>query len=216
MTKRKENLGLAGEYFITSELLLRDFYAQPTFGKMKKMDLLIINLEKEESSLKIIEVKASQEQKKFPMVKGIPLKPNYLIIFLDYENKLPNEKPDIYILNSNDWFNFIKIRITEIVDNWKTRKPPEKRKGKIRGPNDRSIWIYTRPNCILQEIKENEKIKYFMEDSNSNTSIKIASIKESEGKVKWKNPKGATGIDVPIRLIKNYKVEYDKEWEKLF
>lgn len=215
MTKQKENLGLAGEYFITSELLLRDFYVQPTFGKMKKMDLLMVDLKDEESKTKIIEVKTSQTRKRFPMVKGIPLKDNYYIIFLDYEDKRPIEKPDVYILNAVDWFELIERLITDEVDGWRTKTPRDKRKGKPKEPDDRTIWVYNHPNCVIRKIKGNEEIKYIVEDRASKTSNEIAVIEESEGKVNWKNPKGALGIDVPIGTLKQYKVEYDEEWKSI-
>jgi len=215
MTRQKEHLGLAGEYFITSELLLRDFYTQPTFGRMKKMDLLVVNLNDEKNSTKIIEVKSSQEQKKFPMVKGIPFKPNYFIIFLDYENKTPLEKPDIYILNGIDWFEVLKTRIHNVVEGWRKKEPTKKRKNTEKDDKDRTIWIFKHPDCILHENDEKEYIKYIAEEKLNKALLEIAFIKKSDGTVIWKNPEKSRGIDVPIKLIQKYKVDYDKEWDKL-
>ncbi len=204
---------MAGEYFITSELLLRDIYAQPTFGNRKKMDILIVDYEG--SNTKIIEVKSSQTDQRFPMIKGIPLQNNRVIIFLDYEDKLPKEKPDVYILKAVDWFELMEKLIANEVDRWRIKKPRPKRNHKPRGPDDRRIWVLNHPNCVLREIKENNEIKYIVEDRASKESKEIAIIKELEGKVNWKNPKGVLGIDVPIGSLKQYQVEYDEEWKRL-
>lgn len=204
---------MAGEYFITSELLLRDIYAQPTFGNRKKMDILIVDYEG--GNTKIIEVKSSQTNQRFPMIKGIPVQNNRVIIFLDYEDKLPKEKPDVYILKAVDWFELMEKLITDVVDGWRTKTPRDKRKGKPKEPDDRTIWVHNHPNCVLRKINGNEEIKFIVEDRASKTSNEIAVIKKSEGKVNWKNPEGALGIDVPIGTLKQYKVEYDEEWKRL-
>ena len=84
------------------------------------MDLIIRyehnNLEK----FKIIEVKSTKKKVKYPMIKGIPIKKTYMIIFLNYFEKQLSEKPDIYILNHNDWYELIKRLIEEEVDKCKT------------------------------------------------------------------------------------------------
>lgn len=53
----RDNLGLAAEFAVASELGRRNIYAQPTFGHRKRTDLLILS---EEGKLLRIEVKGKQ------------------------------------------------------------------------------------------------------------------------------------------------------------
>ena len=105
---------------MASELLLRGIFAQPTFGNKKKMDLIIRYVHNNLEKFKIIEVKATKKKAKFAMIKGIPIKKTYMIIFLDYFKKPLSEKPDIYILNHNDWYELMKRLVEKEVDKCKT------------------------------------------------------------------------------------------------
>lgn len=115
---------------------------------------MIVDQKDEKINTKIIEVKASQTQQKFLMVKEIPLKNNYFIIILDYENKLHKEKPDVYILKAVDWFDLMMRFITKEVNEWRIKTRREKRKCKVKGPNDRTIRVHNYLDCDLREIKE--------------------------------------------------------------
>ena len=97
----KEHLSLAGEYAVASELCRRGIYAQLTLGTRKKTDILT---DTETAKLRI-QVKAKQGNR-WPC-KGV-FGENIVLVFVDYENKGINERPDFYILTSSDWENFIK------------------------------------------------------------------------------------------------------------
>lgn len=93
----KETLSLAGEFAVASELCRRGIYAQLTLGLRKRTDLLV------ETKTKMlgIQVKAKQGRD-WPNCKGI-FGDNSLLIFVDYQNKAFNQRPDFYILDSSDW-----------------------------------------------------------------------------------------------------------------
>ena len=93
----KDILGLAAEFAVASELCRRDIYAQLTLGQRKRTDILV---ETEKTMLRI-QVKGKQG-KEWPLVKGISGKDIFLV-FVDFENKKENERPDFYILTVKDW-----------------------------------------------------------------------------------------------------------------
>lgn len=97
-----ENVGLVGEYLVAAELCKRGFYAQLTLGNHKKTDLLI----ESENAVGCVSVKTKRGAT-WPRVKGI-WKECDLIVFVDFKNKSIDERPDFYILNTNDWKNLIK------------------------------------------------------------------------------------------------------------
>jgi spore coat polysaccharide biosynthesis protein SpsF (cytidylyltransferase family) len=54
-----------------------------------------------------IQVKGKQG-KEWPLIKGISGK-DILLVFVDFENKKENERPDLYILTAKDWERLLKI-----------------------------------------------------------------------------------------------------------
>ena len=97
----KDTLSLAGEYAVASELCRRQIYAQLTLAKRKRTDLLI---ETDEGMLRV-QVKAKADRK-WPLIKGI-CGDDELLIFVDYQDKVVEDRPDFYILTSADWKNFV-------------------------------------------------------------------------------------------------------------
>ena len=120
MKLKKENLSLAGEYAVASEICRRNFYAQITLGHLKKTDILVYNPETGKEIR--IEVK-SKQGKEWPGIKGINDNQT-LLIFVDFENKKDTERPDFYILNAKDWQEFLKNfvvknpNLSELIDNY--------------------------------------------------------------------------------------------------
>jgi len=99
----KDILGLAAEFAVASELCRRNIYAQLTLGQRKRTDILV---ETEKAMLRI-QVKGKQG-KEWPWIKGISGK-DILLVFVDFENKKENERPDFYILTAKDWERLLKI-----------------------------------------------------------------------------------------------------------
>lgn len=95
----KDNLGLAGEYATASEICRRDYYAQITLGHLKRTDILVYNT-KTQKTIKV-EVKSKQD-KTWPYVRGISGQ-NAILVMADFQNKSEADRPDFYVLNSNDW-----------------------------------------------------------------------------------------------------------------
>jgi hypothetical protein len=104
MKLKRENLNMAGEYAVASEICRRNFYAQITLGRLKRTDILVYNPDTEKEVR--IEVKAKQGME-WPGIKGINDK-QALLILVDFENKKDTERPDFYILNAKDWQDFLK------------------------------------------------------------------------------------------------------------
>ncbi|MHB8084406.1 MAG: hypothetical protein ACYDHZ_01080 [Dehalococcoidia bacterium] len=96
MTIGKENLGLAAEFAVASELCRRNIYAQLTMGRHKRTDILIEG----ESRMLSIQVKGKQVGE-WPGIKGIF--GESILIFVDYQGKTETERPDFYILTVEDW-----------------------------------------------------------------------------------------------------------------
>ncbi|MGY0288674.1 MAG: hypothetical protein ACUX7D_08005 [Candidatus Methanodesulfokora washburnensis] len=104
MKLEKENLSMAGEYAVASEICRRNFYAQVTLGHQKKTDILVYN---PDSGKEVrIEVKTKQG-KEWPGIRGINDR-QALLIFVDFENKRDTERPDFYVLTADDWQDFLK------------------------------------------------------------------------------------------------------------
>jgi len=198
------DIGDSAEYFMASELLLRGILAQPTFGNKKKMDLIIRYVLDDLEKFKIIEVKSKRKTGKFSMIKGIPLKKTYMIVFLDYYGKQLSEKPDIYILNHEDWHDLIKRLIEEEINKCKTSN---------RKRTSYSFkWIQDHENCEIEREEDEEKSKFSVRDLDTNESLHVASIIKAEGCVEWKkkDSKDSKGIDVPIDAISMFKDKWDK------
>ncbi len=93
----KEYLGLAGEYLVASELCRRGVYAQLTKGHHKRTDILV---ETEYKMLRI-QVKAKQGRE-WPSVEGI-YRDDDILMLVDYEKRHEYERPEIFILDLDDW-----------------------------------------------------------------------------------------------------------------
>ncbi len=88
----KENIGLAGEYAVASELCKRGFYAQLTLGNHKKTDILV-----EDNKIFFRVSVKSKQGTQWPSVKGIWQKGD-LIVFVDFKGKEASNRPDYYVL----------------------------------------------------------------------------------------------------------------------
>ena len=97
----KEHLSLAGEYAVASELCKRGIYAQLTLGTRKKTDLLVDT----GTAMLRIQVKSKQNWR-WPLVKGV-FGENSALVFVDYENRALDQRPDFYVLTSRDWESFV-------------------------------------------------------------------------------------------------------------
>ena len=120
MILKKDFLGILGEYLVTTELISRNLYAQVTFGNMKKMDLLVnFQDENQNEFFKIIEVKTKQDGNFF-WFHGIPvIDKNRLCVFVDFKGKLFGDRPDFYILNTDDVCKNVVKQVEEYVKRMK-------------------------------------------------------------------------------------------------
>jgi hypothetical protein len=146
---KKENLSMAGEYAVASEICRRNFYAQITLGRLKRTDILVYNPETGKELR--IEVKAKQGRE-WPGVKGINDNQS-LLIFVDFENKKSTERPDFYILDANDWHNLIKKlkpKLKELID------------GYIPKWKDGYVGTSVRPNQINQHKERWDKVEQLL------------------------------------------------------
>ena len=98
----KHILGLAAEFAVASELCKRNIYAQLTLGPRKRTDILV---ETERAFLRI-QVKGKQGRE-WPGCKGI-YGEDIILVFVDFQNKKENERPDFYILTVEDWEKLLK------------------------------------------------------------------------------------------------------------
>jgi len=98
----KEYLALAGEYAVASELCRRGIYVQLTLGNRKRTDLLI----QTEKGMLSVQVK-SKQKKYWVLVKGV-YGSDIALVFVDYQNKELERKPDFYVLTSKDWSSFVR------------------------------------------------------------------------------------------------------------
>ena len=113
----KEILGLAGEYAVASEVCRMGFYAQIAYGRWKNIDVLAVNPDNGKTVL--IEVKTKQGRE-WPGVRGVK-GPNRLLILVDYYGKSAGERPDFYVLDADDWREYletIKSKVAEIRDGY--------------------------------------------------------------------------------------------------
>jgi len=120
MKLHREILSLAGEYAVASEICRRNYYAQITLGRLKRTDILVYNPETGKEIR--IEVKTKQGRE-WPGIRGINDNQS-LLIFVDYQNKKATERPDFYILNADDWHEFLKnfvvnnINLKQLIDGY--------------------------------------------------------------------------------------------------
>jgi hypothetical protein len=101
-------VGIAAEFAVASELGRRNVYAQPTFGHLKRTDLLIMG---EKGKLLRIEVKGKQGDQ-WPNCKGIPNEQSILVL-VDFEKKEDTQRPDFYILTVLDWIELTERKLRE-------------------------------------------------------------------------------------------------------
>jgi hypothetical protein len=111
---QKEMVGIAAEFAVASELARHDIYAQPTFGHLKRTDLLVFSGDTDRRPIRI-EAKGKQSSQ-WPNCKGI-VDSHSILILVDFQGKKETDRPDFYILTSADWLSFVKKKI---------RKRPEK------------------------------------------------------------------------------------------
>jgi hypothetical protein len=107
MKLSKDILGLAAEFAVASELCRRNIYAQLTLGLRRRTDILV---ETEVGMLRI-QVKGKQGRE-WPGCKGIYGK-DIVLVFVDFETKKENERPDFYILTVEDWKELIKKELIQ-------------------------------------------------------------------------------------------------------
>ena len=96
MKIEKPLLGLAAEFLAASELCCRNMYAQLTLGEKKRTNILV---ETEEGMIRL-QVKGKQSSS-WPNYTGVY--GDELLILVDNNGKSENERPDFYILTSEDW-----------------------------------------------------------------------------------------------------------------
>jgi hypothetical protein len=96
-------ISLAAEFAVASELARRNVYAQPTFGPLKRTDLLAFGNNGKPIR---IEVKGKQGRT-WPCCKGIG-DDNSILIFVDFARKPQTVRPDCYVLTAKDWRALVK------------------------------------------------------------------------------------------------------------
>jgi hypothetical protein len=105
----KYTLGLAGEFAVASELCKRNVYAQLTLGLRKRTDILV---ETDNKFLRI-QVKAKQGRE-WPAIRGV--EGEDILIFVDFAGKTSTERPDFFLLSSEDWLNLINNKLKKYID----------------------------------------------------------------------------------------------------
>lgn len=116
MKINKELVGAAAEFAVASELGRRNVYAQPTFGHLKRTDLLIFG---EKGTPLRIEVKGKQGDQ-WPNCKGISDNKSILVL-VDFKGKEDTQRPDFYILTVSDWIDVVEQCIAKV----KEKNPKE-------------------------------------------------------------------------------------------
>jgi len=103
----KEAVGLAGEYAVASELCKRGYYAQLTLGNHKKTDILV-DYPDTKKRRQIFRVSVKSKRKyAWPQVKGI-WEEGDLLVLVDFKKKTADDRPDFYVLTTDDWKKVIK------------------------------------------------------------------------------------------------------------
>ena len=107
----KDKVGMAAEFAVASELARSNIYAQPTFGHLKRTDLLILD---KDGGLLRIEAKGKQGSQ-WPNCKGISDHKSILVL-VDFAKKSELDRPDFYILTFDDWNSFVESIIKKFPD----------------------------------------------------------------------------------------------------
>ena len=111
MKIESQMVGVAAEFLVAGELARRNIYAQPTFGHMKRTDLLIFG-----KDTRPIRIEAKGKQSKtWPCCKGIGDQ-NSILVLVDFADKAEGDRPDFYILSAGDWLVLVKARIRSLPD----------------------------------------------------------------------------------------------------
>jgi len=98
---QREYLGLAAEFAVASQLCRRGLYAQLTLGMRKRTDLLVDT----DTGMLRIQVKAKQGRV-WPNCTGVYGR-DIVLVLVDFADKHESERPDFYILASDDWRNLV-------------------------------------------------------------------------------------------------------------
>lgn len=106
-----EHVSIAGEYAVASQICRMGHGAHLTYGNKKEMDILVYG----EKCFVKVEVKSKIENK-WPWIKGIPVDANHILVFVDFQNKKDNERPDFYVLTGSDWRDLVPS-LKDIRDN---------------------------------------------------------------------------------------------------
>jgi hypothetical protein len=105
----RDMVGVAAEFAVASELCRRNIYAQPTFGHLKRTDLLVFG--RTGGSERPIRIEAKGKQsRQWPNCKGIGDRHSILVL-VDFAGKAETDRPDFYILTADDWVSFVKKEI---------------------------------------------------------------------------------------------------------
>jgi hypothetical protein len=102
----KEMVNIAAEFAVASELCRRNIYVKPILKNLKRTDLLILSKNGNQIN---IEVKGKQSSQ-WPNCRGISDK-NSILVLVDFEEKLENERPDFYVLTFTDWIKLVRKEI---------------------------------------------------------------------------------------------------------
>jgi hypothetical protein len=105
---KKEMVGVAAEFAVASELARHDIYAQPTFSRFKRTDLLVFSGEADSRPIRI--GAKGKQSTQWPNCKGIS-DSHSILVLVDFEGKKERVRPDFYILTASDWLSFVKKEI---------------------------------------------------------------------------------------------------------
>ena len=134
---------------VVNEIHRRGFYTHIASGRPKYADILAYNPETTKKVRIVVKAKQGGE---WPGVRGIN-NDQTLLILVDYEDKDNTEKPDFYILDANDWQDYLKKHVI----------PNPKVKRLIDGyiPEWKDGWIGTsiKPHQVLQHKEKWEKLE---------------------------------------------------------
>ncbi len=109
MKTDSQMVGIAAEFLVAGELARRNIYAQPTFGHMKRTDLLAFG-----NRGRPIRIEAKGKQSRtWPCCKGIG-DPCSILVLVDLAGKSEDERPDFFVLTTSDWRRFVERRVREL------------------------------------------------------------------------------------------------------
>jgi len=165
MKMSKDTLGLAAEFAVASELCRRNIYAQLTLGLRKRTDILV----ETESGMLRIQVKGKQGKEWPTCCKGIYGNDNDIVlVFVDFENKKENERPDFYVLTVEDWKKLLE---KELIITGKTKRG-EVTIDEKNMPTGKDGWpgINIKPEVIKEHKERWDKIANIVGRDENNTN----------------------------------------------